>query len=106
MAPMACPMCVANAPVEVAWSLLGPRLDEWWDARARRVTPPGPLAPGQRLELSTGPVGMFKSSFDVMEVGPVAHRLHAIIRLPFGVKNDETITMAPLGPDRCHVSFG
>ena len=107
MAPMACPTCVANAPIEVAWSLLDPaRLDEWWDAKTRRVTPAGPLSPGQRLDLSTGAFGMFKSTFDVIAVDPVAHRLRAFIRLPFGITNDETVTIAPLGPDRCRISFG
>ena len=107
MPPTACPTCVADAPVEMAWSLLDPgRLDDWWDARTRRVTPPGPLTPGQRLVLSAGPFGMFRTAFDVLDVDPVAHRLHALIRLPFGISNDETVTMAPLGPARCRISFG
>ena len=42
----------------------------------------------------------------VAEVDPVAHRLRMSIRMPFGMINDETVTMAPLGPDRCRISFG
>src|SRR5262249_59641144 len=81
-----CPMCVAEAPVEVAWSLLDPaRLDEWWDAKVRRVTPEGPLSPGQRIEASTAPFGMFTTTLDVLEVDAVAHRLHWVARLPLGL---------------------
>jgi hypothetical protein len=80
----------------VAWSLLDTaRLDAWWDARTQRVPPRGPLLPGQRLELSTGLLGMFICTFDVIEVDPFAHRLSAIFQMPFGVRNDETITIAP-----------
>ena len=107
MPPIACPTCIADAPVEVAWSLFDPaRLDEWWDAETRRVMPEGPLSPGQRIEAATGPLGMFTVTADVLEVDPVAHRLRMSIRLPFGMINDETITMAPLEPDRCRISFG
>jgi hypothetical protein len=103
----ACPMCVADAPIGVAWSLFEPtRLDEWWDAKLRRVTPEGPLAPGQRIEASTGPLGMFSFTWDVLEVDAAAHRLRLLIRVPFGIRNDETVTMAPLGPGRCRISFG
>jgi hypothetical protein len=100
-------MCVAEAPVEVVWSLLDPaRLDERWGAKIRRVTPEGPLAPGQRLEASIGPLGMFTFTWDVLEVDPGAYRLHLLIRLPFGIVNDEILTLASLGPERCRISFG
>jgi hypothetical protein len=107
MPPTACPTCVADAPIDVAWSLLDPaRLDEWWDAKTRRVTPAGPLAPGQRIEARTGPLGMFRFTWDVLEVDAGAHRLRLLIRVPFGIRNEETITMAPLGPGQCRISFG
>jgi hypothetical protein len=91
----------------VAWSLLDPaHLDEWWDAKTRRVTPAGPLAPGQRIEGRTGPLRMFAFRWDVLEVDAAAHRLHVLIRVPFGIVNDETVTMAPVGPEQCRISFG
>lgn len=105
--PLACPTCIAEAPVEVAWSLFDPaRLDEWWGARLRRVVPAGPIVPGQRIEGRAGPLGMFKFSWEVLEVGPSAYRLHLLIRVPFGIINDEMVTMASLGPDLCRISFG
>jgi len=103
----ACPMCITETPIEVAWSLFDPaRLDEWWDAETCRVMPEGPLSPGQRIEAATGPLRMFTVTTDVLEVDPVAHRLRMLIRLPFGMINNETVTLAPLGPDRCRISFG
>src|SRR5262249_50805447 len=78
---MACPVCVTDAPIEVAWSLFDPaRLDEWWDATVRRVRPEGTLAPGQRIDAVAGPLGMFAVSLDVLEVDPGAHRLTRLQR--------------------------
>jgi len=100
-------MCTANCSIEAAWSLLDPaHFDEWWDARTRRVTPQGPLSPGQRIEATAGPFGMFTVTLDVLEVDPGAHRVRFLSRLPFGVINDQTTIMTPLGPDQCRISFG
>lgn len=107
MSPTACPTCIADAPIEVAWSLFDPaRLDSWWDATTRRIVPEGSLSAGQRIEAAAGPFGIFRVSADVLEVDPVARRIRMLIRLPFGMTNDETVTLAPLGPDRCRISFG
>lgn len=104
---MACPVCVTDAPIEVAWSLFDPaRLDEWWDAAVRRVRPEGTLAPGQRIDAVAGPLGMLTVTLDVLEVDVSAHRLRFLSRLPFGVTNDQTTIMVPLGPNRCRISFG
>jgi hypothetical protein len=105
--PLACPMCIADAPIEVVWSLFDPaRLDDWWDAKTRRVAPEGPLSPGQRIVASAGPLGMFTVTCDVLEVDTGAHRLCLLLRLPFGIVLDETVTMAPLGPGQCRIRFG
>ncbi|MBV9124866.1 MAG: SRPBCC family protein [Planctomycetes bacterium] len=102
-----CPTCIANAPIEAAWSLLDPaHFDEWWDARTRRVTPEGPLAPGQRIEVSAGPLGLFTIPIDVLEVDPEAHRVRFMVHLPFGISNDQTTVLKAFGPDQCRISFG
>ena len=107
MGPTACPTCVAEAPASVAWTLLDPsRLDEWWDGRTRRVTPLGALTPGQRIEVAAGPLGLFRPTLDVVEVDPAGHRVRFRIRLPFGMRNDQTISITPLGPSRCRIGFG
>jgi hypothetical protein len=105
--PLACPTCVADAPLPVVWSLLDPaRLDEWWDARVRRVTPPGPLVPGQRVKAAAGPLGLFTVTLDVAEVDPAAHRVRFRVSLPFGITNDQTTSLTPVGPGRCRIGFG
>jgi hypothetical protein len=107
MSLLACPACVADAPAEVVWSLLDPaRLDEWWGIRTVRVSPRGPLSAGQRLECRSGPLGMFAVAAEVLDVDQAARRLHWSVRLPFGVVNDQTTSVAPLGPSRCRISFG
>lgn len=107
MAPTPCPTCIAQASCAVVWSLFDPaHLDEWWDAKTRRVTPQGPLRSGRRIEAVVGPLGMFAIKADVIEVDPAAGRLRMVIRLPFGMINNETVTLVPLGPDRCRITFG
>ena len=104
---IACPTDVVDAPTDVAWSMMDPaRLDTWWDARVRRVVPAGPLSKGQRVEAGAGPGFALGLTMDVLEVDHDAHRARLLIRLPLGVVNDEMVTMTPLGPDRCRVTFG
>ncbi len=101
------PTCIADAPIEVARSLFDPgRLDGWRHAKTRRGPPGGPLSAGQRIEAVAGPLGRSAVTADVLEVDPGVRRIRMSIRLPFGMINDETVTMAPHGPDRCRISFG
>lgn len=106
----ACPISVVDAPIQVVWSLLSPaHLDDWWDAKVRSVTPvtpDGPLSKGQRIEAGSGPWGRFTVIMDVLDVDAEEHRARLLIRLPFGIVNDQTISMVQLGPDRCRVGYG
>ncbi len=104
----ACPAAVVEAPRAAVWELLGSpeSLERWVDARLVSAEPPGPVQPGQRLRFVTGFLArQFPVVMDVREVEPAA-RLHLLVRLPFGVVNDETITMAEVGPGRTLVRFG
>ena len=108
MSVTACPIETVAAPAEVVWSVLSrpEAIDRWADAKLVRAIPEGPLAAGQRIELSAGPLGAFRVWWDIKEVAPAEGRIRMLVTLPFGVLNDETITWMPLGPDRCRVQFG
>jgi hypothetical protein len=43
---------------------------------------------------------------NVLEVDAERRRLRLLIHLPFGLVNDETITLAPAGESRTIVRFG
>ena len=45
-------------------------------------------------------------TIDVLEVDPERHLLHLRVDLPFGLVNDETITVAPMDGGRTLVRFG
>jgi hypothetical protein len=55
---------------------------------------------------TTGPLGVFPFTWDMLEVDPAAHRLRLLIRVPFGIRHDETIVMAPLRAEQCRIRFG
>jgi hypothetical protein len=102
----ACPAAVVEAPPPVVWDLLasGERLGEWVDARFVGAEPSGPVQPGQRLRFAASALRL-PVTMDVMEVDPAA-RLRLLVRLPVGVVNDETITLAEVAPGRTLVRFG
>src|SRR5262245_63760109 len=103
-----CPGDEVNASADEVWSLLADpaRLDVWWDARVRTATPPGPLAPGQHIEARAKGVFPARVTLDVTAVDAATRRLQMTARLPFGVVDHATLTIAPLAPDRCFVRFG
>ncbi len=105
----ACPIGEVEAPLETIWDLLSePRqLDRWWDAHVVQATPPGPLAPGQRIDAETRALGhTFAMRIDVEAVDPPRHQVRMTAHLPLGVVDHATITVVPLGERRCRVSFG
>jgi uncharacterized protein YndB with AHSA1/START domain len=102
-------MAVVEAPVEPVWDLLTApgEFDSWTDARLVAAEPPGPARAGQRLRLVTRALGRaFRVDMNVLEVDAERRRLRLLIHLPFGLVNDETITLAPAGESRTIVRFG
>jgi len=91
MAVHACPTGEVAADADTVWSLLYDprRMDLWWDARVEHVEPEGPMAPGQRI------------TADVAR-----RRVRILAHLPFGVTDDATFTVTPLGERTSRLSFG
>ena len=104
-----CPSAVVEAPVERVWELLTTpaSFDLWVDAAVVAAEPEGPARPDQRLHLVTRAFGRaFAVTIEVLEVDPDRRRLHLLVDLPFGLVNDEVITLAPAGERRTLVRFG
>lgn len=104
-----CPSAVVDAPVDRVWDLLTQPegFDLWTDASLVTAEPGGPATPGQELHLVTRALGRtFAVRISVREVDPERRRLHLLVTLPFGIVNDEVMTMAQAGPARTLVRFG
>ena len=104
-----CPSAIVEAPVQRVWELLtSPEaLDTWSDATLVAADPDGPARPGQRLRLATTAFGRrLPVTIDVLDVDAERHLLHLRVDAPFGLVNDETVTMTPIGDQRTLVRFG
>jgi uncharacterized protein YndB with AHSA1/START domain len=104
-----CPSAVVDAPAERVWGLLtrpeGFHL--WTDAALVAAEPPGQAHPEQELHLVTRAFGWaFPVTISVREVDAERRRLRFVVRLPFGVANDQEITIAEAGDGRSLVRFG
>jgi len=104
-----CPSAVVAAPVDRVWDLLTrpEGFDKWADATLVSAEPDGAAQPGQKVHLVTGALGLkFAVTIDVLDIDRENHRLHFLVHLPFGVVNDETVTMAGAGEGNTLVRFG
>jgi uncharacterized protein YndB with AHSA1/START domain len=100
-----CPTDIVQASPDRIWDLLtNPRELAGWSATALVEAPEREITAGDRLVLGAGIAHRFRVVFRVREA--VRPRLLSIdIRLPFGVTNDETIDISPVGSDACRVAF-
>ncbi len=100
-----CPTGVVEASAETVWKLCTePSLiDTWCDTRL--VEGPGrALVEGDVLRFKTGPGRLFEVKWKVGAPKP-PRELPLRIELPFGLLNEEVITVTPLGERRCRVTF-
>ncbi len=102
-------MAVVEAPVDRVWDLVTTpeEFGRWTDATLVGAEPPGRTLSGQRLRLVSSALGhAFRVDMTVLDVDTERRSLRLLIRLPFGLVNDETITMSPAGDYRTIVRFG
>jgi ligand-binding SRPBCC domain-containing protein len=103
-----CPSKVANAPVEQVWQVISTpeRYGEWVDAKVVAVEPPGPVAPGQRIQLGAAFLGrQWPATIEVINVDANHRWIDLRARLPFGVVNNEHLTLTELDSKRTLVRF-
>jgi hypothetical protein len=71
------------------------RYGEWVDATVVAVLPTGPAAAGQHIELITPFLGrQLPISIDVLGVDADHRWIDLRVQLPFGVTNDEHLTLS------------
>jgi len=107
MALIVCPTTVVNASIERVWALLtdADSYLRWTDAELVHASPPGPAREGQVLDFRTHELGIrFRVRMDVGK--PEPPRLLPIrVHMPFGIENDERITLTPIDPVHTRVTL-
>ena len=100
-----CPTAIVRAPAERVWHCLTSphELGRWSGARLVLV-PTRPLMAGDSLLFTAGIGGLMRVAFYVLGI-EAERRLALMVSLPFGVINQETITISPLSASECRVTF-
>jgi ligand-binding SRPBCC domain-containing protein len=104
-----CPSGVAAVPAERVWQVLTTpaRFGEWLqDASVVSIRPAGPATPGQRVELMTRAYGvMWRVRIDVEAIDTARRWIDLTAHLPFGLVNQERVTLEELDGERTQVRF-
>jgi hypothetical protein len=96
-----CPAAVTSASPEKIWSVLTApeRFGEWQDARFVSVEPPGPVKPGQVINLSAPSLGRhWPVRIDVRDMDPQHRWIDLVVHLPFRIDNHERVTLTEMAP--------
>ena len=104
-----CPSAIVDAPVGRVWDLVtSPEgFDLWTDATLVSAEPGGSAFAGQELHLVTRALGRsFAVRISVREVDAERHRVGFLVALPFGVVNDQVMTLTAAGEGQTLVRFG
>ena len=92
-----CPAAVTPASPERVWNVLTTpeRFGDWQDATFVSVSPPGPVGPGQTIQLSARSLGRrWPVALEVVDMDPDKRWIDLRVQLPFGVENHERVTLA------------
>ncbi|TMF89174.1 MAG: hypothetical protein E6I08_05440 [Chloroflexi bacterium] len=101
-----CPADTVDAPADVVWRTLTRDYPGWIGGEVRSVAPPGPMAPGQVIQLVTRELGLgFRVRVEIGSVDVDRRRVGMDIRLPFGVMNHELVTVDPTAAGGALVRF-
>jgi uncharacterized protein YndB with AHSA1/START domain len=91
-----CPAAVTPASPERVWEVLTTpeRFNEWLDAKFVSASPPGPVKPGQTIQLSARSLArQWPVLLKVVDMDPDRRWIDLLVHLPFGVENHERITL-------------
>lgn len=104
-----CPIAMVEAPAERVWAVLtNPAgYDAWWDARAERIAPPGPAAPGQVIVAHPKGAGrLARITLRVVARDDARHTLDLHSEFPLGIALENHLVVQPLDARRCRLTFG
>jgi uncharacterized protein YndB with AHSA1/START domain len=97
-----CPTDVIHATPERVWELLtNPARFGWLGVKVIE-SPARHLAAGDRLRF--GPAPGLRLWWTVLSIEPL-RALELDIKVPFGIRNHETVVVSPVGVDSCRVTF-
>jgi hypothetical protein len=91
-----CPAANSVAPPDRFWEVLTAteRLGEWVDGRVVAVAPPGRACPGQVIDMATSELGReWPLRIEVGKMDRGRRWIDFFVRLPFGVTNEEHLTL-------------
>lgn len=70
------------------------KFEDWQGARFVSSEPPGPVAPGQVIQLAARGSGRdWPVRIDVRDLDPQHRWMDLLVRLPFGIENHEHLTL-------------
>jgi hypothetical protein len=91
-----CPAAVTPASPDRVWKVLTTpeRFGEWQDATFVSVNPPGPVRPGQTIQLSARLVRRWPVAIEVIDMDSQKRWIDFLVHLPLGVENHEHVTLS------------
>ncbi len=104
-----CPAALVAAPLEHVWRMLmtPARYGEWWDAQVVDVVPPGELAVGQTIALTSKALGRtWPVTFHVEAVHAEKHQLEIHATLPLGMTLYEHLVCNAVEATCCRIQYG
>ena len=91
-----CPAGVASVPPDRVWDVLSAteRFGEWNDATFVSSEPSGPMQAGQVIHLTAPALGrQWRVEIQVRDADPQHRWVDLRVRLPFGIVNQERVTL-------------
>jgi ligand-binding SRPBCC domain-containing protein len=94
-----CPAATTSAPPDRVWRVLTTpeRFSEWNDASFVSAEPPGPVKRGQSIHFTTQAFGRtWPVTIEVRDMDPQSRWIDLHVQLPFGVVNQEHVTLTQM----------
>lgn len=90
-----CPAATTEAPPDRVWEVIAAidRWPAWTGARVMATEPAGPIQPGQHVRLGAPNLRFLQFTIDVGDIDPDRRWIDLVARFPFGIVNQEHLTL-------------